>query len=49
MVEKINILTADGCTIELRIRSRRRVAVQADQLPNPRLGCALCATASASS
>jgi len=35
MVEKISILTADGCTIELRIRSRRRVAVRADQLPNP--------------
>jgi len=35
MVEKINILTADGRTVELRIRSRRRVAVRADQLPNP--------------
>jgi hypothetical protein len=33
MVKKVSVLTADGRTIELRVRSRRRVAVRADQLP----------------
>ena len=44
MVRKVSVLTADGRTVELRIRSRRRVAVRANQLPNPRLGCTSCAT-----
>ena len=35
MVEKISVLMADGRETELRIRSRRRVAVRAEQLPNP--------------
>jgi hypothetical protein len=35
MVRKVSVLTADGRTIELRIRSRRRVAVRADQLLSP--------------
>jgi hypothetical protein len=35
MVRRVGVLTADGRTVELRIRSRRRVAVRADQLPNP--------------
>jgi len=35
MVEKVSVLTADGREAELRIRSRRRVAVRADQLPSP--------------
>jgi len=35
MVRKVSVLTADGRTVELRIRSRRRVAVRANQLPNP--------------
>jgi hypothetical protein len=35
MVEKINVLTTDGRVVELRIRSRRRVAVRADQLSSP--------------
>ncbi len=35
MVRRISVLTADGYTVELRIRSRRRVAVRADQLLNP--------------
>ncbi len=35
MVRRISVLTADGHTVELRVRSRRRVAIQADQLPCP--------------
>jgi hypothetical protein len=35
MVEKVSVLTADGREAELRIRSRRRVAARADQLPSP--------------
>jgi len=35
MVKKVSVLTADGYAVELRIRSRRRVAVRADQLPSP--------------
>jgi hypothetical protein len=35
MVEKVSVLTADGREVELRVRSRRRVAIRADQLPNP--------------
>jgi hypothetical protein len=35
MVKKIGVLMADGRETELRIRSRRRVAVRADLLPNP--------------
>jgi len=35
MVKKVSVLTADGRTVELRIRSRRRVAVRANHLPNP--------------
>ncbi len=35
MVRKVSVLTADGRTVELRIRSRRRVAVRADKLPTP--------------
>jgi len=35
MVKKVTVLTADGREVELRIRSRRRVAIRAEQLPNP--------------
>jgi hypothetical protein len=35
MVEKVSVLTADGREAELRIRSRRRVAARAGQLPTP--------------
>jgi hypothetical protein len=35
MVRRVSVLTADGYEVELRIRSRRRVAVRARQLPNP--------------
>ncbi len=44
MVEKVSVLTSDGRTVELRIRSRRRVAVRADQLPHPtpKKMCLMC-------
>jgi hypothetical protein len=35
MVKKVSVLTADGREVELRIRSRRKVALRVDQLPNP--------------
>ncbi len=35
MVRRVSVLTADGRMVELRIRSRRRVAVRADRLLNP--------------
>ena len=35
MVRRVSVLAADGRAVELRIRSRRKVAVRADQLPDP--------------
>jgi hypothetical protein len=35
MVVKVEILTAEGRTIEMRIRSNRRIAIHTSNLPNP--------------